>query len=465
MSEDVNSFWLSVDMKKRIDVKKLECAGNALDAIANETRLRSVVTGEVISIVGSSQVHNNDKDQGEASRNVLEKNKDTSANKRKLEDDQSDYCEGLKHLFDESNEDSIIENIDEKSLEEEDKLPPASGNKDPPKIRTDVLNAFRIYQEKIPKIRRVFTPAYWGVLDLTKESLFGCKEITENDIHQLSQDFADHIKWKCEPAPRNFQKYFDGNCDYVDSNHKDLKKFDTYVQFMKVNMHSFQGMLTEEQLKMTTSFPLIHGTFTSNNIKDVWGEVQALSTSDARNENVDPFKKARMGRKVDMKATLTKTLNKFEVIYGEVAGGLGSFGIPSACRKKRFLDKVKLTIIMRDGINRLLKECKHVTDESRRNIIIYGWLQVGLELNFYAMDWQGNGIYRFGLVDRCRIPVDEDDCSNLEDAYCVLKSLESKSLETEKVVKSLLSENTKGKRRRITPETEPELNTNRTPKK
>ena len=43
-----------------------------MDAIANETRLRSVVTGEVISIVGSSQVHNNDKDQGEASRNVLE---------------------------------------------------------------------------------------------------------------------------------------------------------------------------------------------------------------------------------------------------------------------------------------------------------------------------------------------------------------------------------------------------------
>jgi hypothetical protein len=40
------------------------------------------------------------------------------------------------------------------------------------------------------------------------------------------------------------------------------------------------------------------------------------------------------------------------------------------------------------------------------------------------MDWQGNGVYRFGLIDRCRIPVDEDDCSNLEDAYCVLKSLE-----------------------------------------
>jgi hypothetical protein len=78
----------------------------------------------------------------------------------------------------------------------------------------------------------LYSPAYWGVLDLTKESLFGCKEITENDIHQLSQDFADHIKWKCELAPKHFQEYFDGNCDYVDSNHEDLKKFDTYVQFM-----------------------------------------------------------------------------------------------------------------------------------------------------------------------------------------------------------------------------------------
>src|SRR6266542_2617843 len=108
------------------------------------------------------------------------------------------------------------------------------------------------------------------------------------------------------------------------------------------------------------------------------GEVQALSTSDARNENANPFKKARLGRKVDMKAILIKTSRKFEVIYGEVAGGLGPFGIPTACRKKRFLDKVKLMIIMRDGINQLLKECKNVTDENRKDIIIvYGWLQVG----------------------------------------------------------------------------------------
>ncbi|RIA89537.1 hypothetical protein C1645_824719 [Glomus cerebriforme] len=67
--------------------------------------------------------------QGETNGNILEKNKSTSANKRKLENNQSDYCEGLKHLFDESNEDVIIENIDEKTLEEENKLPLAGGDK------------------------------------------------------------------------------------------------------------------------------------------------------------------------------------------------------------------------------------------------------------------------------------------------------------------------------------------------
>ncbi|CAG8762389.1 12221_t:CDS:2, partial [Racocetra fulgida] len=105
--------------------------------------------------------------------------------------------------------------------------------------------------------------------------------------------------------------------------------------------------------------------------------------------------------------TLLKTPNKFEAIFGEVAGGLGSFGVPTACRKKRFLDKVKLMVVMRDSINRLLKECDYVSNEERLDVIVYG-----------------SGVYRFGLLDRCRIPVDDDCCNILEDAYCILKLLE-----------------------------------------
>ncbi|CAG8469939.1 12091_t:CDS:2, partial [Acaulospora colombiana] len=148
-----------------------------------------------------------------------------------LEQDTLGY-DGLALLFNDSNEDSIMEKIDENTHEEENKLPLASDDKDPSKlIREDVLNAFRKYQNKIPKTRKVFTPAYWGVLDLTRESLSGCKEITENDLQQLSQDFANHVKWKCEPAPTSIQNYFHNHCEKLD-NSDENKYFDTNIQFL-----------------------------------------------------------------------------------------------------------------------------------------------------------------------------------------------------------------------------------------
>ncbi|CAI2193157.1 19109_t:CDS:2 [Funneliformis geosporum] len=41
---------------------------------------------------------------------------------------------------------------------------------------SDLLTMFKRYQKNIPK------PAYWGILDLTRESLYGCKEFSERDI-------------------------------------------------------------------------------------------------------------------------------------------------------------------------------------------------------------------------------------------------------------------------------------------
>jgi len=87
------------------------------------------------------------------------------------------------------------------------------------------------------------SPAYWGIIDLTKESLSGCEEITESDLQKLSQDFSNKIKWKCNPAPKHFQDYFDDNwlnnfqrehvgCNGFDGDEEDLRKFDTYVKFM-----------------------------------------------------------------------------------------------------------------------------------------------------------------------------------------------------------------------------------------
>ncbi|CAG8614276.1 9934_t:CDS:10 [Ambispora gerdemannii] len=428
-TENVKAFWLEVDLEISqklsnaiLEKKKTELKQKDMDI--KLTRACPLV-GDVDGEKDENDGYHTEGNEKERSSFSVEKSTGSrqahNNSKRKL-GNQSDYTdyEGLALLFDESNEEALMESIDEKTLAEEDKLPLMREKGRSQYMREDVVEAFRKYQSRIPKTRQAYT-------------LYGCKEFTEDDLQQLSQDFADHIKWKPDSVTKNVGDYFDSNCEKVD-NDQELRKFDRHVQFMKANMNSFQQMLPEEQLKMTSSFPLFHGAFNSSRIKDVWGETQALSTNDARNEKANPFKKARMGRKVDMKATLVMTSNKFEVIYGEVAGGLGPLGIPMACRKKRFLDKFTA-----------------------------GSKSVGLELNFYAMDWSGSGIYRFGLIDRCRIPADEDDCFMLEDAYCILKSLENKSLETETTVKQLFSENTKGKRRRIAPETEAELNKNRTP--
>ena len=59
--------------------------------------------------------------------------------KRKRGDDELDY-EGLSLLFDESNEDALVESIDEKVLEQENILPQASGNS-VSKVSFNVVNS------------------------------------------------------------------------------------------------------------------------------------------------------------------------------------------------------------------------------------------------------------------------------------------------------------------------------------
>ncbi|CAG8669738.1 7544_t:CDS:2, partial [Funneliformis mosseae] len=380
---------------------------------------------------------------------------------KKVYDDE--FLENVQLLFSESNEESIIEKIDESSLLNEIRLPSVNVNNKISEefLDTNIIEAFNKYQKKIPKTRKALTPAYWGILDLTKESLKN-SGIKDMDIQKLSQDFSNKIEWKDITAPKEVQEYFDGNC--VDIYNIDvIKKLDRNVQFMVDKLPKLRKTCTEEELKMSTTFPLFSGIFNSPNINNSWGEIQAISTNKARNEEQNPFTKTRIGHKVDMKGTLIKTPNKFEIIYGEVSGGLTSFGLPASCRKKQYVDKVKLMVMLRDSLNQFFKNYLHVTDEQRKKLIVYGWLQVGVELSFYAMDWIGCGIYRFGKIDKCELSVDEDDLSILEDAYCILRLLESKSLESGKIIKEILQNNTKNKRRRMMSESDPHLNKNRTP--
>ncbi|CAG8526273.1 4578_t:CDS:2 [Funneliformis caledonium] len=70
-----------------------------------------------------------------------------------------------------------------------------------------------------------------------------------------------------------------------------------------------------------------------------------------RNEKANPLVKAHIRRKVDMKDILIRTFNKFEVLYRKVTNRLSSLGVSFASQKKKYLDKVKLAVLIRDSLN------------------------------------------------------------------------------------------------------------------
>ncbi|CAG8453334.1 776_t:CDS:10, partial [Ambispora leptoticha] len=359
----------------------------------------------------------------------------------------------LDVLFDEAHEDELVESINKSILGEEITLP-VSDDTSRQEFHS-ISDKFKKYRNKIPKTHRIITLGYWGVFDLTQESLYECKEFSQSEIDEISQDFANHIQWSPKPTPKNLQKYFDSNCDPVNlEDNEDKEKLHANIQFIILNMKKVGGK-TEEELKFTTIYPLFNAVMDPSLIKDTWGEIQTLGSKDMRNDKANPFVKARMGRKVDMKGTLTKTSNKFEALYGEVSNGLSPLGISLASQKKKYLDKVKLAVLMRDSLNSTLKKWKHLNDEQRKKLIVYGWTLAGFDLSLYAMDWTGDGMYRFGLIENCQFPSNKENCGLFEGVLCLLKELE--------VVQELHVANTRGKCRQITVESSPILNLNRTP--
>ncbi|CAB4438370.1 unnamed protein product [Rhizophagus irregularis] len=75
-------------------------------------------------------------------------------------------------------------------------------------------------------------PSSYYTLDLTQESLSGCKEFSESDIQELAQDFSNSISWDPKPVPDYLQEYFSKNCE--DYQIKEIKQLYVNIQFMQV---------------------------------------------------------------------------------------------------------------------------------------------------------------------------------------------------------------------------------------
>ncbi|CAG8855720.1 22113_t:CDS:2, partial [Gigaspora margarita] len=87
-------------------------------------------------------------------------------------DENGQFPEDYYSLFNEDNVENLSQLIDDSVLNEETNLPTFNEiNFDLEKLNFQKLkNSFEKYQNSIPSSKKVITPAYWGILDLTKES-------------------------------------------------------------------------------------------------------------------------------------------------------------------------------------------------------------------------------------------------------------------------------------------------------
>ncbi|CAI2188651.1 18896_t:CDS:2, partial [Funneliformis geosporum] len=202
-------------------------------------------------------------------------NNDVNNNDRKRKqpyEDIEELQEEVNYLFEEGNKSNIILTIDDKILSDELMLN---------------INATEKSSYTNDEIK--------GDLDLTKESLFNCKEIDDDILKHLSKEFTNLSN--------------------------ENKKFKANIQYIIANIDIFKRSVTEEVLKMTTMYPFYYAVINSDFLLDR-GEIQSYSTK-AQNEDANLFQKTRISRKVDMIGNLKETSFKVEALFGEVSGGLG----------------------------------------------------------------------------------------------------------------------------------------------
>ncbi|CAG8693730.1 7835_t:CDS:2, partial [Funneliformis caledonium] len=214
--------------------------------------------------------------------------KKNKTSEKMKDSEEEDKCSSI--LFDEKNEDSLIESIDESGLISEIKLPISKPSENIFEYKLssgdDLLTMFK-------NIKKVSQSATELLLDARN---------FQKDIWELSQDFSNTISWDPKSAPNYLQEYFNKNCE---ESHqiKNIKKLHMNIQFIKENMYSLNDSMTEEELKMISIFPLFCSILQLNVVKNAWGEIQG---------------------------TLKNTPNKFKALFSEVSGGITSLGISSS---------------------------------------------------------------------------------------------------------------------------------------
>ncbi|CAI2188979.1 18166_t:CDS:10, partial [Funneliformis geosporum] len=284
----------------------------------------------------------------------------------------------------------------------------------------EILSAYR---EKIPRTKAYLYPAYFGILDLSGEDVEVKDLFTDDEWNEMIKDFVnnvnlsdldvkqeepiyeimDKITEKLKKEPSDLITEIE-SC-VIEDNTK-VNAIRRLIQTYAYNLQRLRLPMSETAFGSSFTSMMTKGVLTFDNIYHYEeGEIQSLASSVISNMKTKPTDRSLIGQKVDFRISQ----DQFEMLIGLRSGGL-----PSATKSKKWIDKVDLSVALRDVLINEGIENNGVKPDKFHNLFTLGVHTFNYNYNVYGLDWKTRGVWRLGLLQKVKLPSSIDNLLVIE---------------------------------------------------
>ncbi|CAG8813491.1 14169_t:CDS:2, partial [Dentiscutata erythropus] len=127
----------------------------------------------------------------------------------------------------------------------------------------------------------------------------------------------------------------------------------------------------------------------------------------------------------------------------EVLIGLRSGGLPTSPKGKKWMDKVDLSVALRDVLVNEGIENNGVKPEKFHKLFTLGVHTFNYNYNIYGLDWKTRGVWRIGLLQKVKLPLSTENLQIIEKLIISLMRIEETLHRIRKIRNEILTEKAK----------------------
>ncbi|CAG8523122.1 12255_t:CDS:10 [Funneliformis caledonium] len=299
----------------------------------------------------------------------------------------------------------------------------------------DVGEELSKYREYIPRTKAYLYPVYFGILDLSGEDTEVKNLFTNDEWNEMIKDFNNNVKLSDmeDEQERPFYELMDKISEVLMKKPTDLItgiescviedniKVNTIrrlIQTYTYNLQRLQLPMSEVAFGSNFTNAITKGILTFDRIYHYEeGEIQGLALSVITNMKSRPTDRSLIGQKVDFRVSK----DQFEMLIGLRSGGL-----PASPKSKKWMDKVDLSVALRDVLINEGIENNGVKPEKFRKLFTLGIHTFNYNYNIYGLDWKTRGVWRLGLLQKVKLPLSIDNLHIIEKLIISLMRIEAK---------------------------------------